>query len=219
MSWCNTRNQPTNVGLPYYDVEDEKSAKGWIRAWIYADERVANWKLYDEVKVGDGRIDLMVEAPFPAGIIKFGIEVKRQLYEAQLTMTKMADYLEQAASYADQLRLPVFLGPIISSARTGSDFWQGGTTASALTAFNIYGGRRNVGVMVWLATRRRFVFVLRGAYFWVPDEIAKGYAETAGFNVNRMSFATSSGSKRIREPLVLPAPASIQADCARIGDE
>jgi len=112
----------------------------------------------------------------------------------------LAGYFEQAAAYALELDVPVFLGPVMHSGRK-SDLYRGGNNLSSLAALNIFGGHMNVGTLVNLHSFRNthWVMILRGAAFWGYDWDLKDYA----FNEDRLSVARTNGSKSERVPIAL----------------
>lgn len=173
------------------NLETEKNASALVADFLRY--RAADgWTYETEVNVSGKRIDYVVTAPYPEGDITFGIEVKRRMHAETLTMTVVADYYEQAAFYAAELDMPVFLGPVISSRRASSSAWTGGRSTTAFAALNIFGGRSNVGTLVWFP--HGWGMVLRGDFFWHQTQ----YPQVKGFNADRLAMAESYGSKRIR---------------------
>ena len=126
----------------------------------------------------------------------------------------LAGYFEQAAAYAMELDVPVFLGPAIH-AGSKSDLYHGGTNLSSLAALNIFGGHMNVGTLVNLHSYHNtyWVMILRGAAFWGYDWHLKEYV----FNEKRLSVARTNGSKLERVPLasVLEEAAEQENDLAQ----
>ena len=126
----------------------------------------------------------------------------------------LAGYFEQAAAYAMELDVPVFLGPAIH-AGSKSDLYHGGTKLSSLAALNIFGGHMNVGTLVNLHSYHNtyWVMILRGAAFWGYDWHLKEYV----FNEKRLSVARTNGSKLERVPLasVLEEAAEQENDLAQ----
>ena len=126
----------------------------------------------------------------------------------------LAGYFEQAAAYAMELDVPVFLGPAIHAGKK-SDLYHGGIKLSSLAALNIFGGRMNVGTLTSLYSYgdSRWVMILRGAAFWEYDWLTKSYA----FNEDRLSVARTNGSKLERVPLasVLEEAAEQENDLAQ----
>ncbi len=175
-------------------LQTEKDASALVADFLRY--RVADgWTYETEVDVRGARIDYVVTAPYPEGDITFGIEVKRRMHVETLTMTVVADYYEQAAYYAVELDMPVFLGPVISPFTASSSCWTGGTSTTAFAALNIFGGRSNVGTLVQFPYG--WGMVLRGDFFWHQTK----YPQVRGFNADRLAKAESYGSKRIRRSL------------------
>mgnify|MGYP003647089120 FL=1 len=180
----------------FRDLHDEPGASRWVKSVL--DEQ--NWDYQTEAAAGEGRIDYLVKAPQ----CSFGIEVKRDLYSEQLKMTNMADYFEQASSYAKALEVPVFLGPVIVNQSTPSVAYAGGTTADALSAFNIFGGRVNIGTLIYFRggyPPSYWAMILRGGLFWSGHPKHRHGFNEHGFNPKKLSFVSSTGSKKKREPL------------------
>jgi hypothetical protein len=109
-------------------------------------------------------------------------------YPNGLAATTLADHLEQAAAYARDLNMPVFIGPVQTS-KSPSSMYTGGKTVDSVCALNIFGGRMNVGTFVVGNTWHgdKFFMILRGASFYEN-----------GFNPKRLNMVTSTGSKKER---------------------
>ena len=141
-------------------------------------------------------IDYLVKAPYDGGHIFFGVECKKDLNE-DTKATVLADYLEQASAYSRDLKMPVFLAPIINDGSM-SAHTNGGREMDRLSALNIFGGRFNVGTMVkqerwWRGFKYvKWFIVLRGSYFWNSD---------TGFNKARLQMVCSTGSAKEREDI------------------
>jgi hypothetical protein len=181
----------------------EQKRKQQLFAADYATEKAASklvselldekgWSYEKEVKTTSGKaIDFVVTAYHEDREIKFGIEVKRQMsphYPNGLAATTLADHLEQAAAYARDLNMPVFIGPVQTS-KSPSSMYTGGKTVDSVCALNIFGGRMNVGTFVVGNTWHgdKFFMILRGASFYEN-----------GFNPKRLNMVTSTGSKKER---------------------
>jgi hypothetical protein len=181
----------------------EQKRKQQLFAADYATEKAASklvselldekgWDYEKEVKTTSGKaIDFVVTAMHEDREIKFGIEVKRQMsphYPNGLAATTLADHLEQAAAYARDLNMPVFIGPVQTN-KSPSSMYTGGKMVDSVCALNIFGGRMNVGTFVVGNTWHgdKFFMILRGASFYEN-----------GFNPKRLNMVTSTGSKKER---------------------
>lgn len=150
--------------------------------WIYKEQYLT--------KSGKA-IDFVVKAPHDGGHIFFGVECKKDLNE-KTNITTLADYLEQAQAYSEDLDMPVFLAPIMHG-DSPSSLYLGGTKVPALNALTIFGGRVNVGVLARVGSHcNLWYMVLRGSCFWKQKE---------GFNNKRLHMVCSTGSKKERKPL------------------
>jgi len=176
------------------DYKTEADATLLIRRLLNREQ----WTFEEQVNTGGGnRIDFVVDT-YDSKLgknIKFGIECKRQMskhFENGLNATILADYLEQAAAYSRDLGVPVFLGPV-QTTMSPSSAYLGGPHVDSLRALNIFGGRFNVGTLMF--SNNRYTpefFILRGATFW---------DEQNGFNPKRLKMVTSTGSKKQRTDL------------------
>jgi hypothetical protein len=170
------------------DYATEKAASNLVSELL--DEK--GWSYEKEVKTTSGKaIDFVVTAMHEDREIKFGIEVKRQMsphYPNGLAATTLADHLEQAAAYARDLNMPVFIGPVQTN-KSPSSMYTGGKMVDSVCALNIFGGRMNVGTFVVGNTWHgdKFFMILRGASFYEN-----------GFNPKRLNMVTSTGSKKER---------------------
>ena len=187
----------------FRELHNEAGASSWVKGVL--DEQ--KWDYQTEAAAGEGRIDYFVKTPR----CNFGIEVKRDLFSENLKMTTMADYFEQAASYARALEVPVFLGPVIVDHSLPSATYIGGTTAKALAAFNIFGGRVNVGTLVFFNGTGKYSpnywgMILRGGVFWSGNPQGRYGCDEYGFNSRKLSVVSSTGSKQTRDPLKAPRP-------------
>ena len=157
------------------------------KGWEYKPE----WVIEKSGKI----IDYLVKAPYDGGHIFFGVECKKDLLTAKAT--ELADYLEQASSYSRDLDMPVFLAPVFCGA-SPSNFYGGGTNLSAISAFNIFGGRFNVGMLIkqiryWGGEEHTYGFmILRGGLFW---------DDRHGFNLKRLNMVCSTGSAKERKDI------------------
>ena len=111
--------------------------------------------------------------------------------------TTLADHFEQAAGYAKDLKMPVFLGPVYYPGSANSACL-GGNTIKPIAALNIFGGRMNVGTLVYRTgfnssyNYNNWYLLMRGDYFWEPPK---------GFNESRLTYVVTTGSKKERIPL------------------
>jgi len=201
------------------NINTEEQASAWVHDFIVGN----GWDFVPEYEMPSGkRIDYLVSAE--DGSIQFGIECKRRMSyllrdehgfrREGMKAAVLAGYFEQAAAYAMELDVPVFLGPAIHAGRKG-DLYRGGTKLSSLAALNIFGGHMNVGTLVNLHSYHNtyWVMILRGAAFWGYDWHLKEYA----FNEKRLSVARTNGSKSERVPLasVLEEAAEQENDMAQ----
>ena len=191
------------VQKTYEQHQAEQKRKQQLFAADYATEKLASklvselldekgWSYEREVKTVSGKaIDFVVTAQHEDREIKFGIEVKRQMsphYPNGLAATTLADHLEQAAAYARDLNMPVFIGPVQSD-KSPSSMYTGGKMVDSVCALNIFGGRMNVGTFIVGNTWHgdSFYMILRGASFYEKK-----------FNPKRLNMVTSTGSKKER---------------------
>lgn len=191
------------VQKTYEQHQAELKRKQQLFAADYATEKLASklvselldekgWSYEREVKTVSGKaIDFVVTAQHEDREIKFGIEVKRQMsphYPNGLAATTLADHLEQAAAYARDLNMPVFIGPVQSD-KSPSSMYTGGKMVDSVCALNIFGGRMNVGTFIVGNTWHgdSFYMILRGASFYEKK-----------FNPKRLNMVTSTGSKKER---------------------
>jgi len=176
------------------EYETEVKASGLVRNFL---ER-QGWDYKEQVNTGTGnRIDFVVDTydNMLDKQIKFGIECKRQMsthYENGFNATVLADYLEQAAGYSRSLNVPVFIGPV-QTTMSPSSAYVGGPHIDSLRALNIFGGRFNVGTLMFSNNPYHPEFlILRGSTFWEAR---------SGFNQKRLNMVTSTGSKKQRTDL------------------
>lgn len=157
----------------------------------------SKWQYREQWGTKSGNaIDFLVKAPHNGGHIFFGVECKKDM-NTSTAATTFADHFEQAAGYAKDLEMPVFLGPVYFPGSANAACL-GGHTIKAISALNIFGGRMNVGTLVYRTefnseyNYNNWYLVMRGDYFWEPPN---------GFNENRLSYVASTGSKKERVPL------------------
>jgi len=190
------------------NVSSETAAEQLINREVFEKE---DWTVEAQASAGEGlknrknRIDYRVDTPEG---LSFGIEVKRDLVMGYMTMRQMAECFEQTAAYTRALDLPVFLGPVITTG-TPSETYAGGTSCTALAAYNILGGRINVGTLVFFNHKYTpwkapfWGMILRGDFFWTSDRnIRERRNFQNGFNPKKTTMVTSSGSKNIRKSLL-----------------
>ena len=173
-------------------IETEKNAVEMLKDLIVSQ----GWDFREQYETKSGKlIDFVIKAPYSGGHIFFGVECKRRTND-ETHATELADYLEQAAAYSRDLDMPVFVGPVLSNSR-GCQLYQGGSELKSLAAFNIFGGRFNVGAIVRNPPMNRishseWSIVLRGDMFWETE---------TGFNPQRLHMVCSKGSKLERKPM------------------
>lgn len=171
------------------------------------------WSFEREYKLPNGKlIDFLVTAYDRESdtMLRFGFECKAKLIEGNKDAVKaahLANYLEQASAYARELSLPVFVGPFC--VRGGpSSCWTGGLQLSALSAFNIFGNRMNVGTFLWRGIDSDsvdFFMILRGLVWQYNDGYLRNSLPHGGrFDVNKFKFITSEGSKKQRLSVAIP---------------
>tara|TARA_R110001599_G_scaffold8019_2_gene38536 strand:- start:22 stop:609 length:588 start_codon:yes stop_codon:yes gene_type:complete len=186
------------------NVSSETAAEQLINREVFEKE---DWTVEAQASAGEGREAIDYRVDTPEGL-SFGIEVKRDLVTGYMTMRQMAEYFEQTAAYTRALDLPVFLGPVITTG-TPSETYAGGTSCTALAAYNILGGRINVGTLVFFNYRYSqwkspfWGMILRGDFFWTSNrKIRERRKFQNGFNPKKTTMVTSSGSKNIRKSLL-----------------
>lgn len=150
------------------------------------------WTYEKQYRIPDTRktIDYLVTA----GDLRFGIECKAKLTpESEGMKAKaLADHLEQAVGYSRSLELPVFIGPVIFPDSLSAAV-SGGRELSSLAALNLFGGRVNVGTLIYHAYGwGQWTLCLRGRSFW---QKRTGFSDT----VNKL--VVSEGSKKERRDL------------------
>ena len=185
------RKQERKASIFAGDYATEKTASALVKTLLDRE----GWDYECEVRTPSGKaIDYVVTAEHDGYEFKFGIEVKRQLsphygFNNSLNATHIADHFEQAAAYARDLQMPVFIGPFQSNKSPSSSYIGGPDNLDSLRALNIFGGRMNVGSLV-MANHE--YMILRGASFWEAR---------TGFNPKRLNIVTSTGSAKERTSL------------------
>ena len=182
------------------DIATEKDASEVIRCLALN----ANWVCKEQYKLPNGKIiDFLMTYEEGNKPLQFGIECKPRLhfsYERGLHVTTLASYFEQCAAYARELNIPVFLGPYFID---GAYLPAGGTKPRSMDAFNLFGGRVNVGTLAYSYYRYKkhnfWALILRGRRMW------RSSGHKAGYNVDVATIVTSQGSKKEREPILTSA--------------
>jgi hypothetical protein len=168
------------------DFATEKAASALVKSFLNKNK----WQYEQEVRTPSGKaIDYVVTGTHEDREFKFGIEVKRHLskhFDGGLHATTLADHFEQAAAYARDLNMPVFIGPFQTNKSPSASYIGGPDNLDSLRALNIFGGRLNVGSLI---IGRNEYMILRGASFW---------EEHTGFNPKRLNIVTSTGSDKER---------------------
>jgi len=179
------------------DISTEVDASKIIRCLALD----ADWECEEQYKLPNGKkIDFFITAEEGGKTLQFGIECKPRLhfsYERGTHATTLASYFEQCAAYARELNAPVFLGPyLIERAYLPS----GGIELSSMDAFNLFGGRVNVGTLSYSYYNYRewdfWALVLRGRRMW------RSRGHNAGYNTDAATIVTSQGSKKERAPIL-----------------
>jgi hypothetical protein len=194
------------IDLRKFDISTEVCAEEPIRQLAKA----AGWECQEQYQLPSGsRIDFLMTVRGNHNILQFGIECKPKLskaYQRGLHVTKLASYLEQCADYSRELNIPVFLGPHVNR----SNFLPkgGSENISSMDAFNLFGGRFNVGVLHY-QHRRSFnnnpeehvwTLVLRGRRMWKSNAGGpKGY-----YNRDVMTMCATKGSSKKRVSFLKP---------------
>jgi hypothetical protein len=168
--------------------KSEKEHSEDLRKFFYKH----GWEYREQWPTKSGKaIDFLVKAPYDGGHIFFGIECKKDM-DKTTNATIFADHLEQAAAYSKDLKMPVFLGPVYFPGSPQSACL-GGHQLTSVAALNIFGGRMNVGTLIFrtgFAEIEPYI-LLRGDVFW----------DTTGFNKDRLTYVVTTGSAKTREPL------------------
>jgi len=194
------------IDLRKFDISTEVCAEEPIRQLAKA----AGWECQEQYQLPSGsRIDFLMTVRGNHNILQFGIECKPRLskaYPRGLHVTKLASYLEQCVDYSRELNLPVFLGPYVN----GSNFVpEGGSEKiSSMDAFNLFGGRLNVGVLHyqyrWSLNNNPeehvWTLMLRGRRMWKSNAGGpKGY-----YNRDVMTMCATKGSSKKRVSFLKP---------------
>jgi len=166
--------------------KSEKEHSEDLRKFFYKNK----WDYREQWTTKSGNaIDFLVKAPHDGGHIFFGVECKKDM-NMQTHATIFADHLEQAAGYAKDLKMPVFLGPVYFDGSPQAACL-GGHTIRSISALNIFGGRMNVGTLIFRIGFPETYMMMRGDVFW----------DFNGFNQRRLTYVISTGSKKERIPL------------------
>ena len=174
-------------------LEKERNAELFIEAkFLQGQVSNAGWQYEKQYTIPgtNKRIDYLVTTDE----LRFGIECKAKLTPSSEGMKAAAlvSHFEQAAAYANALGMPVFLGPVVFP-DSPSAAVQGGLQLSSLAALNLFGGRINVGTLLYHDYYRPFwTLSLRGQSFW---------KQGSGFSTTVNKFVTSTGSKKERRDL------------------
>ena len=189
------------------DIATEEDASKVIRRLALE----VGWECEEQYKLPNGKkIDFLMTVAHTANFQKsfqFGVECKPRLsieHKRGLNVTNLAAHFEQCAAYARELNLPVFLGPYLTS---GAYTPVGGTTVRSMDAFNLFGGRVNVGTLAYSAYNRLrstqvdeeasfWALILRGKRMWRSS----GYK--AGYHTDVATLVTSQGSKKERKSIL-----------------
>ncbi len=188
------------------DIATEEDASKVIRCLAL----YAGWGCEEQYKLPNGKkIDFLMTVKPNANkeSFQFGVCCKPCLsleHRRGLNVTNLAAHFEQCAAYARELNLPVFLGPYLTS---GAYTPVGGTTVKSMDAFNLFGGRVNVGTLAYSAYNRLrsthideeasfWALILRGKRMWRSS----GYK--AGYHTDVATLVTSQGSKKERESIL-----------------
>ena len=169
-------------------VKSEKEHSEDLRKFFYKNK----WDYREQWTTSTGNaIDFLVKAPYEGGHIFFGVECKKDM-NTSTAATTFADHFEQAAAYAKDLKMPVFLGPVYFPG-SSSAACLGGDKISSVSALNIFGGRMNVGTLIFRTGFRDIepYLMIRGDVFW----------DSNGFHADRLNYVVSTGSKKERVPL------------------
>jgi hypothetical protein len=172
------------------DLATEKDADAFMRDNFLIPQSRYGWSFEEQVRIPNsrGRIDYVVTT---GEGLQFGIECKKNLFhdESGMVARILAGHFEQAAAYARGLQLPVFIGPFVAPVSlmgaTG-----GGLNLTSLAALNIFGGRVNVGSLLYHNYRAgSWSLILRGQRFW---------SEYEGMQERMNKLVTSQGAKKER---------------------
>ena len=199
----------TGESLPVTRVRQEKkpvrnpfTTEEECSAFLRDQFKQRGWKYKEQFKTSSNKaIDFLIKARHNGGYIFFGVECKKDMDELT-PATTFADHFEQARAYAQDLKMPVFVGPIFTRADPSGSY-KGGAEISAIAGFNIFGGRSNVGSLIfqvdWNNDRlvRAQYAIMRGDIFWSSDKNNRHTCEN-GFNPKRLNVVSTTGSKRER---------------------
>tara|TARA_R110002167_G_scaffold98206_2_gene258684 strand:- start:2197 stop:2790 length:594 start_codon:yes stop_codon:yes gene_type:complete len=175
-------------------LDQESSAEKFIECYFLSHRVREGWKYQKQYKIPDSRkkIDYLVTTEEG---ISFGIECKAKMIMGLdgVKARVLANHFEQAAAYAQSLKLPVFIGPVwFDSSPSGAG--SGGQVLTALSALNLFGGRMNVGTLLWhdYGYSNYWSLSLRGKSFWLHQ---------TGFVKAMTKLVTTEGSKKERKDL------------------
>ena len=190
------------------DIATEKDASKVIRQLALN----VGWGCEEQYKLPNGtKIDFLMTAPLNRLVggtsFQFGIECKPCLsleHKRGLNVTNLAAHFEQCVGYARELNLPVFLGPYLTS---GAYTPSGGTTVRSMDAFNLFGGRVNVGTLAYSEYNlRRSIQVDEEASFWAlvlrGKRMWRSSGYKSGYHTDVATLVTSQGSKKERESIL-----------------
>ena len=176
------------------DLATEKDADNFMRDNFLIPQSRYGWSFEEQVRIPNsrGRIDYVVTTDEG---LQFGIECKKNLFHEDkvgMSARVLAGHFEQAAAYARDLQMPVFIGPFVAPVSlmgaTG-----GGLKLTSLAALNIFGGRVNVGTLLHHNYRAgSWSLILRGQRFW---------SEYEGMQERMNKLVVSKGAKKERVQL------------------
>lgn len=169
---------------PLFETEGDASAH------VIALFEAQRWRFAAEYELPSrARIDfVLLDAE---GAPAAGVEIKRRLGD-ETKLSELANYFEQSASYAEALRVPVYLGPFVTD-RSPMHLCSGGhSDLSASAAFLSLAGRMNVGLFVYRAFCSQHYFLLRG------QTVCSIGGREDEWNPEANRFASSVGSQKRR---------------------
>lgn len=134
-----------------------------------------------ELSPGGLRVDLKGELPNG----EFALVECKQFGD---NLTPLVDAIMQAASYADSIRYPVFIGPVPGSRSTIAS----GRLDNALGALHLVAGRLNVGFLCFTEHNGAASLLLRGQK--VACSVSGAHSEFA----KHWGYVQRIGSKQVR---------------------
>ena len=162
-------------GRSYFGTEEE--AKNFI---------ISNLKyhdaLFEEYKIKDFKIRLDLVVKFDD--LYLPVEVKRKLYEA----SHVAAAIAQAHSYAEIIKRPVFIGPIIHDQRSN-------VFANQISFAKVIAARMNVGFVEYYKYDNSFEFNLGLSGSTSGSVISINQYGQFRKNEKRFIYRTAKGSK------------------------